>query len=334
MINHLHHACSVATLAVVALLAPLAAADPVALDLSDGLNWDGFISTAELDYAESFNPADHWGLPNRRVDTIFTQNITMGGTATVNMREAFAFQNQTTSTNTGLPDSGAITQGAWGYQLVMDLDAEPDGGYPVFAEGTAENPGTDPRGQAGVDVAQNVILITERDNEGLPQSATVNLPLAQQGQYANINFLLTGGGGSNRSAFEITAIYDDGNQVIWSGVVPKGNDSLDPGVFPDDANFEAAITTTQRFNAVGGGTSARHALSVADRSMWQFVDDGLTLDPTRTLVGLTFTDDSSANGFTTIYAASANVVPEPASGMVVAAMGGVMMLRSRTRRTH
>src|SRR5688572_6813744 len=77
-----------------------ALASPVYLDLSDGLNYDAWVSEAEAAEAISYDPPEDWNAGNRRtVNAIFGQNGLWNATST------FAWQDQISS-GVGLPTDG------------------------------------------------------------------------------------------------------------------------------------------------------------------------------------------------------------------------------------
>jgi len=113
------HAWSIA-LILVALAVPGQAA-VISLDLSGGYNHDLYISQAEATEAASYTPREDWGLSNRMVTNAFGENSLGNG-------RTYAFQDQVAD-GTALPADGVISYNGWQYQLSLQRDAEPAGGW-------------------------------------------------------------------------------------------------------------------------------------------------------------------------------------------------------------
>lgn len=278
---------------VILLLTGIGAkAQLVQLDLSGAYNYDNFISLAEQAEADSYNPPTDWGMTRRYVPQVFGEHG----------YDPMPFNGQDSST-TNLPDDGIINQGTWTYQLNTTLDAEPGGGWggPEYAMPTT------PTGL--LPLAQNVVrTFSPHTGTANPPEATVSIPFlpGEQGMYSEINMLFT----SSNDEFTVFADYSDGQEALWTGFAPAASGSLDTGTYASHADLESAITTTDQW----GNGGDRSIIRSGTRNMWHFTN-GLTLDPGRTLEGITIgtTPDNwnSRNVITYAVTGMAAVAPVP-----------------------
>ena len=165
-------------------------------------------------------------------------------------------------------------------------------------------------------------------------TATATLPLAQQGKYPEINFVLGAWDWADgaRNA-QIVAIYSDASEDI---LYSFSTDNVIVGPSVDDsvvdnytADFTAVAQFSQGYNVAAGATGG-----VSDKagSLFEFITP-LTVDVTKVLVGVRLEDSNPALNWNarglSIYAATA--IPEPAS-LALLAMGGVAFVIRRRRR--
>ena len=308
----MHHNLGCALIAV-CLAAGLASAAVTQLDLSNGENYDAYISAAEVTEALSYSPSGDWGLTSRLVGAVFGEHSIYSFSRTP------AFQSQTSGV--GLPDDGVITKGAWTYQLNTTLDNPPVGGWgnPQIAAPTT------PTGL--LSMARNVVRAYAIHTGTVdPPTATVTFDFipSQQGQYSAINMLMMG----SSEEFTIYADYSDGQETLWTGYVPFGNGTLDPTTYPSEADLESAYDMTAMWSQGGDYSIVR--TDQGDTHAWQFKDDGLALDPDRTLEGLTIhmTPGAWNARSITFLAMSAVPVPEPTT-LGLLALGGLALIRRR-----
>ncbi|WP_309397559.1 right-handed parallel beta-helix repeat-containing protein [Cerasicoccus maritimus] len=284
--------------ALVALCASTASADVIALDLTDGFNYDAYISEAEADHAFLYNPPGDWNLGGRMVHQVFGEHSPGTGSS-----RTYAWDDQTTS---GLPASGALTTSYGTFQLSTALDAEPGGGFVLPSVGiTPSQP-----------IASNAVRAyrPHTGSTGNPLAiASMDLPVAQQGFYDSCNFLVSG---NDRKVY-IYADYDDGlggvdSELIYESLgTPKttsetGFPEPNSGGTPDNPDVVAALTMSEYWSQMSNYSLIRSGTA----TMWTF-DDPLPLDGTKKLIGFTLAihdSDSWQTREAVIYAAAANSV--------------------------
>lgn len=306
------HAWSVA-LVLVALAAGGQAA-VVSLDISAGSNHDLYISQAEATEAASYTPREDWGLSKTMVANVFGENSLGNG-------RTYAFQDQV-GDGTALPADGVISFTGWDYQLSLQRDAEPAGGW-----ANPEIPApTHPRGL--MPTPQNVVRANKNRainaNEDPDSTAVVPLPADQVGLYESINFLVAG----NDKQTTIYADYEDGQELLWQSPTIDGETGFPAGLGTSSSNPDivAAFSCDRAWSQSGD----RSAIRSENGTVWTFAQP-LDLDPTRTLNGFTLAvkGDDKWNGRTAfVLAASADLVPEPTS-LALLSLGAATLIRRR-----
>ncbi len=279
--------CLLLPLAAFVLTAKMVLANPpapVQLDLADGLNYDGYITQAEVTEADSYDPPGDWDQPDklssRMVGAVFGDHrFAQWSYGNHN----FIWQQDLTENDIGLPEDGIIVAGDWEYHLVTELDAEPVGGW-----GNPEYPApTSPVGL--MPTVPNVIYIRRVHAETDPETAyaSVTLPAAQQQTYESINLLMFGNSGAGRFV-EISAVYADAPEepeLVWLGQLPNPSGVLDSDTYPTHDDLAVAFTTDRIWS--NSGSPSRNTMSSQTARIYHFVD-GLALDSERVLTGLTF----------------------------------------------
>lgn len=273
-----------------------ARADVVPLDLSGGFNYDAYISSAESSHALTYNPPANWGLGSRMVSSVFGEH-SAGATG-----RNYAWDDQTTS---GLPATGELSTAYGDFQLSTVRDAEPSGGY---VQGPTGSPPTLP-------LAGNALRVhrPHSGSTGSPSAvASAALPLAQQGTYDSINFLVSG----NNGKVLIYADYDDGGggvdtQLIYeSPGTPKTTGETG---FPEVVSSSATnpdLVPALTMSKYWGQSSNYSNIVNGTATLWTF-DEPIALDPAKTLLGVTlaiYDADTWKSRTAVIYAASANAV--------------------------
>jgi hypothetical protein len=292
----------------VAACAASAGADVVALDLSAGFNYDGYISDAEDAHAYTYTPPADWGLGSRMVNAVFGEHTP----GTSNGR-TYAWQSQVPQGGVGLPNNGQITTAYGTFQLSTDLDAEPVGGFVQIAKPTTPT---------GLLPLQANIIRAYRPHSGNTNnplaSISVDLPANQQARYDSINFLVCGSEGK----VLIYADYADGQALIYeSPGTPKT--SSETG-FPDvlaasTANPDLVEVTGYRMTYYYGQSGNYSDVRSGTARIWTF-DEPLELDSSRTLVGFTlaiYNADTWKSRTAVVLAAladTANIAPTAAAG--------------------
>jgi len=291
----------------------------IQIDMAAAGNWDGYISSAEQTEALSYNPPSDWGLGGRMVKNVFGEHSfpqwSWGN-------RVFAWQAQVGASYVGLPDDGKITAGNWDYQLATHLDAEPSEGW-----GNPEYPkGTNPNGL--LPLARNVIYVY-RPHTGTADPATANytttLSAAEQGYYTGLNMLMFGNAAANRE-MRIYAVYEDGEELLWTGNVPSPQQPLDPETYPSHADLDVAYTTNRVWSNTG--SPAYNNLTNATSSVYQF-SEGLSLEPGRKLEGVRFhfvPKTWAAADFTVM---AITLIPEPSAAGLLAVGLALVGLRRR-----
>ncbi|MBN2584259.1 MAG: PEP-CTERM sorting domain-containing protein [Planctomycetes bacterium] len=167
-------------------------------------------------------------------------------------------------------------------------------------------------------------------------SATAMLPVAQQGQYSSINFVLAAHGSADGARnMQIVALYSDATeQVLYTfssenvRVGPVADDSVSD-VY-DPLEFNAVYNFEESYNSSSGASGS---LSSDAGTLFEFAT-ALALDPTRTLVGIRLEDNNPTLNWNsrglTLFAASAALVPEPATMALLGFGLAALLLRRRT----
>lgn len=273
-------------------------ADVIPLDLTVGYNYDAYISDAEAAHSLLYNPPGNWNLGGRLVGTVFGEHSPGTGNS-----RTYAWDDQTTS---GLPADGVVTTSYGDFQLSTDRDAEPGGGYVQPSTGVTPS----------LPLASNVVRAYRPHTGGTGNPlavASIDLPVAQQGNYDSCNFLVSG---NDRKVY-IYADYDDGSGGVDSQLIyespgtPKttsetGFPEPHSGGTPDNPDMVAAVTMNKVWSQSGDYSDLRNGTA----TLWTF-DDPLTLDDSKVLIGFTLAihdSDSWQTRNAVIYAASANSV--------------------------
>ena len=299
-------------------LARLATAGTVQIEMVDVANYDGYISDAERAEALSYNPPGDWGLGGKMVKNVFGEH----SFPQWNYRNrVFAWQAQVGASYVGLPDDGKITAGDWDYQLATHLDAEPPEGW-----GNPEySVGTNPNGL--LPLARNVIYLY-RPNTGTADPETANytatFSASEQGYYTGLNMLMFGNAGA--SEMRIYAVYEDGEELLWTGNVPRPDQSLDPETYPSHADLDVAYTTGRVWYNVS--SPPYDSLKTETASVYQF-SEGLSLEPGRKLEGVRFhfvPKTWAAADFTVM---AITLIPEPSAAGLLAVGLALVGLRRR-----
>jgi len=265
-------------------MAPADSPVQIQMDLSDGLNYDGYISQAEVDEADAYNPPANWNDPavpgSRMVKSIFGDHSFAQWKSG---NQSFVWQQDLTEDNVGLPEDGIIVSGNWEYHLVTELDAEPIGGW-----GNPEYPApTSPVGL--MPTVPNVIYIRRIHNDTDPDTAytRVTFPADQQQAYESVNLLMFGNSGDGRFV-EISAVYADAPEepeLVWLGQLPTPIAELDSATYPTHNDLAVAFTTDRLWS--NSDSPSRNTMSSQTARIYHFTD-GLALDNERVLMGLTF----------------------------------------------
>ena len=299
-------------------LARLATAGTVQIEMVDVANYDGYISDAERAEALSYNPPGDWGLGGKMVKNVFGEHSfpqwSYGN-------RVFAWQAQVGASYVGLPDDGKITAGDWDYQLATHLDAEPPEGW-----GNPEySVGTNPNGL--LPLARNVIYLY-RPNTGTADPETANytatFSASEQGYYTGLNMLMFDSSGV--SEMRIYAVYGDGEELLWTGHVPKPDQALDPVTYPSHADLEVAYTADCVWYNVG--SPEYNSIKTENANLFHFAE-GLSLEPDRKLEGVRFHFVPKTWSGADFCVTAITLIPEPASaGLMVS---GLLLLLLRRR---
>jgi len=293
-------------------------ADPIPLDISSGLNYDGYISTAEHAEAHSYNPPENWTDPtpigSRMVKNVFGEHSFSNWNYGNNI---FTWQHQVSESDVGLPDDGVITSGDWTYQLITDLDAEPEGGWsnPEYAAPT------NPKGL--LPLKPNVIYVRKVHGDTDPEyaHAEVILPAEQQDCYAELNMLFFGGIASNYPPASVSAVYaDDPDEpvVIWEGHPQRPDRDPSPDIdwYPSHQNFEIAFVVSRVFSNAGNYNPVGSTIS--NVRIFQ-LKEAMKLNQRRVLKSIKFdlvSKKYAASDFV-ILAMAARPLPPPAVTVII-----------------
>lgn len=293
-----------------------AAVDTTQLDLANGLNWDGYISSPEITEANSYDPPSNWTDPttlgSRMVKDVFGQHAF----AQWNYgNRVFTWQSQAPAANVGLPDDGVIAAGSWSYQLVTALDAEPEEGWgnPEYAAPT--------RPTGLLPLRSNVVCLRRAHSETDPATAKTQflLPEEQQDFRGSLNLLMFGNAGANR-LFRVYARYADDVDspvLLWEGSVPTPGQALDEATYPSHADLEVAFLATRVWYNVS--SPPYNSQRTEDARLFHF-RNGLTLDSKRILAGLMLhiaPKQYAAADFVVLAASAAPPPPPPGTLLLI-----------------
>ena len=261
----------------------------IALDLSSSFNHDGYVTMAEKDHADLYDPYGDWNLSGRSVWQVFGEHA---GSWTVT--KAPTWDDEVfLQDEVGIPTDGVITTDYGDFELSTDRDAEPGGGFVQTSTGTSPN--------GVLPLASNVLYFS-----GANDTAEATLIPAEEDYYDSINFVFTG---RNDQQVSIYANYEnegagDQGALLWTSPTSHGIPDLLDGS-SNDADIEEAFYMTRTWGDASGLTTTRVGASW-DGTLWTFVDP-LDLDSEKVLVGFTFKAIGSwARG--RVYAATARPV--------------------------
>jgi len=267
----------------------------VCFDLSAAWNYDGYVSVAEAEHAKLYNPPGDWSLGNRQVMSVFGDHSLVPKTCPV-------WEGQSTY-GVGIPACGLINT-SWGvFALSTDIDS-PD--IPAEALPKPDSP------LGLLPVVPNVLRLCDGAAGGA-LIRSVMLAAGDCGQYESINFIMVGNGLQN-GLTRLYANYEGEGEgtagtLLWES--PPVGDPAKYGVplmTEDDSSVPeivSALSSDDVWQGIGDYTAVRPNLS----NLWTF-DEGLDLDPGKTLVG--FTGETTTNLHRlVVYAVSA----QPASAL-------------------
>ncbi|WP_086930766.1 PQQ-binding-like beta-propeller repeat protein [Agarilytica rhodophyticola] len=275
-------------------------ADIVPLDISLGVNYDGYISNAEASHAALYDPPASWGFVSSDVGRVFgDHNLSFGVT--------YSWDDQSDS---GLPSSGELTTAYGLFRLDTSRDAVPQGGFVLRPQGEPQHLQTQP----------NVVRAHRphsSSNTHPLASVDVTLPLDQQARYASINFLISGSGNKTM----LYALYDNGQGDVDRVLIYDSMGIPDPEVqeigFPEprsvstnNPDLVSALRMDHRWENYEGRSHIRPGIT----HIWTFASP-LALDSSRTLRGFTlavYNEDIWKARSAFIYAASADRLNVPA----------------------
>ncbi len=316
----MHRNCVPVLLALLGVCSVAIAKPPetIQLDISSALNFDGYISTAEHVEAHSYDPPGDWTDPtvlsSRMVKHVFGEHAygmwNYGNSV-------YTWQHQVSENYVGLPDDGVIVAGDWTYQLVTDLDAEPEGGW-----GNPEySAPTNPRGL--LPLKPNIIYVRKAHADTDPEYAHAELILAveQQDHYVELNMLFAGRINPPFAPAKISAVYADAPDepvVIWQGrpQTPASDPYDDPEEYPSHANIEVAFTVDRVFTNAGNYNPISTPSSPA--RIFQ-LKEGMELDRKRVLQSIKFDLEPKkyAPSDLVIFAMSVKPLPPPPETVII-----------------
>jgi len=283
----------------------VAAADDdldVQLDISSYYNFDGYISTAENDHALLYDPPGDWSLANRKVSTVFGQHELWP--------YACPIWDGQGSEGVGIPEDGIITT-TWGkFALSTDLDKN----VPAQALSKPDSP------NGTLEMQPNWLRVGGPGTSG--ETVPVLLEQDQCGQYTSLNFILVG----NNHYGGIVRLYANyegegegaSGTLLWEAPEISGTQTGVPRIDTTSHNnpdFAAALSATQRWGITGSGTSARCLVQNNDSTLWTF-DEGLDLNPQKTLVGFTAQTTTLFARLFILAASATRQPPKPTQGTV------------------
>ncbi|WP_086930561.1 PQQ-binding-like beta-propeller repeat protein [Agarilytica rhodophyticola] len=275
-------------------------ADIVPLDISLGVNYDGYISNAEASHAALYDPPSSWGFVSRDVGRVFGEHqLGFWGT--------YSWDNQSDS---GLPVSGELSTNYGIFRLNTSRDAAPQAGFVLPPQGSTPQLSTHP----------NVVRAHRPHSPSLehPGAAVdVTLPIEQHARYASINFLMSGSGNKTM----LYALYDNGLGDVDRVLIYDSMGIPDPEVqeigFPEprsvstnNPDLVSALRMDNRWENYEGRSHIRPGIT----HIWTFASP-LALDSSRTLRGFTlavYNEDIWKARSAFIYAASADRLNVPA----------------------
>ena len=272
------------------------------LDISRYYNYDGYVSAAEAEHAKLYDPADDWGLSDRQVMNVFGDHCLVPKSCPV-------WEGQGAE-GVGIPADGVIVTDWGGFALSTDIDSPdiPDEALP---------PPISPKGV--LPLVPNCIRACDAASGGV-QVRSVLLTPGDCGQYESLNFIMVGNGDQN-GVIRLYANYEgegegiDGT-LIWEspaiGGATKTGVPLMTAATSSNPEIVSALSASQIWKKIGDYTHLQNATS----NLWTF-DEGLLLDPEKTLVGFTAQTTNAAQRLV-VFAVSAQPVA-PASGPRVSA---------------
>ncbi len=335
-------------LLVLCVAAPVMA--DVQLNISSGFNMDAICGALEFQeiiaYRDAYDPnrdlQELQGSLGQGVGrSVFTWNDHMIGAASSPSGLTYSIDGWGShpryATNAqALPENGVIAGSSYTYHMASHAgNATLPGDWTQVANPTAGPPELIPN----MATMSNTMYIYSTSSTTQDLSQTAALPVAQQGQYVAINFVLGASGAMNYGArnLQIVAIYGDASEDI---LYTFANTADRVGPVIDDsqgdvyvaADFNVVEQFTHVYNS-SAGTYGNWGSNAG--SLFEFAE-ALALDPNRTLVGIRI-EDNSASGLSdgdrrglAIFAASGELVPEPATmGLLGLGIVGLVMRRRK-----
>lgn len=215
----------------------------------------------------------------------------------------------------GLPEDGVITGSELTYHIASHLgNATYSGDWTEVASPTAGPPASIPN----MATKNNAMYVYSLHSKATGQviSTTATLPVAQQGRYASINFVLGASGSADGARnMQIVAVYSDlSEEVLYSfstdnvKVGPCIDDSI-TDVY-DSADFNVVEQGSKIYNNGGGATGS---ISDDANSLFEFADP-LALNPGKVLMAIRLEDQNpslnwSARGMTIFGATATELSP-------------------------
>lgn len=360
----------VATLGVIGI--HTVRANVIQLDLASALNYDAVGETGEKQYATWFRTHDpDTGLVRSNTQStaydIFRSTIPHHGLGQYeNLGQTFVSQAQSDVVSTGrigLPSNYLISTSYGNFEIGKGMSVA--SGYTRYGITSWTDPGAYPVGpgtSAGPSPTKQTLYVNR-------STQIITLTGGQQGKYNSFNLLFNGWRSATAGTYstKVEALYAEDlgmYTTVWQDVRTvaantaggtlatmnatganegtwQDTDGVDVNTFGTDG-FQT-VTPVAAYRATRGavnvgnipfdwGNGGGGYLWMVDTDELVDGNQGLNLDPTKTLNGFRITTDGGTSNRLYVYGISADVVPEPATMSLLAlGLGAVFMRRRRSR---